>query len=211
MKISIGWSVRLGVWALRLLGPTWRVTRVNDAPWRALSAERRPFVFAFWHGTLLPLVWAHRNQGIVVLVSEHKDGEIIARVIEAMGFATTRGSSTRGGIRALLGLIRALEEGKVGGVTPDGPRGPRHSYAPGVLAGSRKAAAPIVSIGVSVSSAWHLRTWDQFVIPKPFARIRLAYSDPVLAGGLDDQSAEAQSFARLLHETTARAAGQEGS
>jgi lysophospholipid acyltransferase (LPLAT)-like uncharacterized protein len=164
---------------IRLLGSTWRVKVVGDASWRALRAAGTPILLSLWHGDLLPLAWAHRNQGIVVLVSEHRDGEIIAQVLERLGFGTTRGSSTRGGSRALLGMIRVLERNDVAGVTPDGPRGPRHSIQPGVLAAARKAGARIVSLGVSARSAWTLRTWDAFIIPKPFTRVYVTYGDPL--------------------------------
>ncbi|HKS07188.1 MAG TPA: lysophospholipid acyltransferase family protein [Gemmatimonadaceae bacterium] len=200
--MSIAWKVRLGTLVVRLMAWTWRVRRQDDAGWRALRERGAPWIFALWHGDLLPLSWAHRGEGIVVMVSEHRDGAIIAGILDRLGYSTTRGSSTRGGVRALLGLIRALEEGKPGGVTPDGPRGPRHSYQEGILAAAKRANAPIISIGVAVNRAWRLKSWDRFAIPKPFATISLAYSEPMTVSEGDDVA----RFAGALHDAGARAA-----
>ncbi len=84
-------------------------------------------VIVLWHGELLPILWAHRDQGIAVLISTHADGEIIARICESLGCRTVRGSSSRGGVRALLELVRELEQGHEVAITPDGPRGPRRA------------------------------------------------------------------------------------
>ena len=200
--MSIAWKVRLGTLVIRLMGLTWRVRQHNDAVWRSMKQRGAPWIFAVWHGDLLPGTWAHRNQDIVVMVSEHRDGAIIAGIIERLGYATTRGSTTRGGVRALLGLIRAVEEGKTVAITPDGPRGPRHSYQEGALAAARRAGVPIISIGVAVNRAWRFRSWDQFVVPKPFATISLSYSEPLTVSDGDDVG----RFATSLDDTTVRAA-----
>lgn len=187
---------------IRLMGWTWRVRKQNDGPLQDMKRRGATWIFAVWHGDLLPLTWTHRGEGIVVMVSEHRDGAVIAGILERLGYGTTRGSTTRGGVRALLGLIRAVEEGKPGGVTPDGPRGPRHSYQEGILAAARRARAPIVSIGVSVNHAWRLKSWDQFIIPKPFATISLAYSEPMSVAEGDDTA----RFSAALHDAGQRAA-----
>ena len=103
-------------------------------------------IFTLWHGELLPLLWHHRAQDIAVVISEHRDGEIIARIAESLGYATVRGSTSRGGGRALIGLMRALEEGRDGAVTPDGPRGPAHVFAPGAAIAAQRTGAPLVPI-----------------------------------------------------------------
>lgn len=195
----IKWSARLAFVLIRMLGATWRVRQHNDAPWRALRARKAPYVLALWHHDVLSMIWAHRNQQIAVLVSEHGDGEIIARVIEWLGNNTVRGSSTRGGTRALIGIIRALERGASAAITPDGPRGPRHIWQPGVLTAARRANAPIVCVGIAVSRAWRFNSWDRFVLPKPFARITIAYADPAgVQTTSDDFAAEADRFSALM-------------
>src|SRR5687768_786230 len=108
-------------------------TRVERIGWENVAHFRRrgtPVIFVFWHGNLLPLVHYHRHEGIVVLVSEHSDGERIARILARRGFGTVRGSSTRGGIRGLRALVRAARAGRDLALTPDGPRGPRGEFKP---------------------------------------------------------------------------------
>jgi len=207
-----GWRlsliVRLGVLVIRALAVTWRYRITNAEGYRALRAQSRPFIFAFWHGQMLPLLWLHRGQTVSVVVSSHRDGEIIARIAERLGFRTIRGSSSRGAARALLGIVRELEGGGEVAVTPDGPRGPAERFASGALVGAQRANAPIVGIGVAASRAWRLRSWDRFMIPKPFARVSVAYTVPttVTAPSARDAEAEAPRFEALLGEAIAMAA-----
>jgi lysophospholipid acyltransferase (LPLAT)-like uncharacterized protein len=182
----VRWIVRLGGPLIRLLAATWRYEEVNAAPWRALRAARKPFIFALWHGHLLAQTWLRRGEGITVMISEHRDGEIIARLVESWGYRTVRGSTSRGAGRALLGMVRELESGKEFAITPDGPRGPAGSVQGGVLLASARSGAPIVAMRSDVSRAWRLGSWDRFMIPKPFARVRVTYADPWVADGTDD-------------------------
>jgi lysophospholipid acyltransferase (LPLAT)-like uncharacterized protein len=207
-RVSLGHRALISsaVFVFRLLTRTWRITRIDDAPWRGMRAQGRGYLFAFWHGDMLPLLRAHSGNGEMLMISEHRDGELIARVSARFGFRTTRGSTTRGGSRALLGLIRHLEGGGQGAVSPDGPRGPLHTFQPGILAAARRAAVPVIAIGVAIDRAWRLRSWDRMTIPKPFARIYIAYSTPTTvdsaAHTLDDESAR---FAGLMESTRTRA------
>ncbi len=140
--------------------------------------QGKPFIFVFWHGQMLPLIHHHRNEGIVVLVSEHSDGEYITRVIHRHGFGTARGSSTRGGVKGLKGILRAAREGKVLGFTPDGPKGPRHEFKWGALVAAQLTGLPLVTISVGADRAWYLKSWDRFMIPKPFSSLRIRYGAP---------------------------------
>jgi lysophospholipid acyltransferase (LPLAT)-like uncharacterized protein len=176
---KLRWIVRVGVPLVRLLGRTWRVRRSNHTAVNTLRRERVPIMFALWHGDLLPLLYLHRDEGVSVLISEHRDGELIARIAESLGFRTVRGSTSRGAARALAGMVRELEAGHDVAVTPDGPRGPARSFAPGALIAAQKAGAPVIAVGLSSRGAWRLASWDRFVIPKPFARVSVAYSEPV--------------------------------
>lgn len=172
-------AVALGGWLVRLLASTWRYTVRNEEELQRMRAGGAPFIFSIWHGQLLPLIWHHRNQGVSILVSEHKDGELIARFAESIGYGTIRGSSTRGAAGALLGLVRALGEGKEVGITPDGPRGPACSYAPGAAVAASKAGALILPMAAHADRAWRLGSWDRFMIPQPFARLTIAYGAAV--------------------------------
>jgi lysophospholipid acyltransferase (LPLAT)-like uncharacterized protein len=165
------WTVRLGAAALRLLASTWRMRAVND---EALNEARRtgqPVLFALWHGELLPLLWHQRARGVGVVISDQRDGESNAQIDESLGYRTVRGSSSRGASRALLGLVRVMEEGHDGAITPDGPRGPARVFAPGAAIAAQRTGVPIVPIRASASRAWRLKSWDRFLIPKPFARV----------------------------------------
>jgi lysophospholipid acyltransferase (LPLAT)-like uncharacterized protein len=206
-------SVRAGLFAgsgvIRALAATWRYTIIDGHHVDELRRAGTPIVFTLWHGQMLPLLWHHRNQGVFVLVSEHKDGEVIARILQWMGYRLIRGSTSRGAGRALLGLVRTLKEGNDVAVTPDGPRGPRHQFAPGAAVAANRAGAPVVPAAASVDRCWKLKTWDGFVIPKPFARITVAYGEPTRVGGSTPREAgeAATHLQRLMDEACARAAG----
>jgi lysophospholipid acyltransferase (LPLAT)-like uncharacterized protein len=184
---------RLGVLFVRLLGRTWRFQVSHDDAVRQLRANKRPLVFSLWHGEMLPLLYLHRDEGVTVLISEHADGEIIARIAARLGYRTVRGSTSRGATRALLGLVRVLEEGGELAITPDGPRGPSRSFAPGVAIVAHRAGAPVVGVSAVASSGWRLKTWDRFLIPRPFARVRVAYSDALNVEANDTRAAAADS------------------
>jgi lysophospholipid acyltransferase (LPLAT)-like uncharacterized protein len=177
------WLSLVGVWIIRLLGVTWRVRMIDAGPVDRLRHEGQPVALLLWHGQLLPLLYIMRFQSIACLISTHKDGELIAQVAKRLGCALVRGSSSRGGDRALLGLVRALKDGLTIAVTPDGPRGPYRSFAPGALIAAHRAEAPVVAFGVHATRAWYLKSWDQFMIPKPFARVTVVFDTPLLVPG----------------------------
>jgi hypothetical protein len=178
-----------GVWLVRALGWTWRIRVTHDDDLRKLVAANAPMIYSLWHGHLLPLLYHHRDQGVVILISEHGDGEIIARIATKLGYRTVRGSTSRGAARALLGLARVLNDGGRLAVTPDGPRGPAKSFAPGVAIVAHRTRAPVIGAAASATWAWRLKTWDRFLVPLPFARVRVAYSDVVRVEADDTRGA----------------------
>ncbi len=143
-----------------------------------ILARKESLIAVFWHGEILPVTWAHRggSSGMAPVISRHSDGEVIARIVEGLGYRTVRGSTTRGGVRALLETAQHVENGVTVAFTPDGPRGPRHVFAPGALIVAQRTGRPIVGIGVSASRAWRVRSWDRHLVPKPFATVTLRYS-----------------------------------
>ena len=181
--------------AVRMLASSWRIQVVHEERWRALYEARRPHVFLLWHEALLPLLWHHRNQGIAIVVSEARDGQYLSDLAATLGYGAVRGSSTRGGARALLGAVRELQAGRSVAFTPDGPRGPRRELKPGVVAAAQRGGGVIVPIHAEPDRAWRLHSWDCFMIPKPLARVRITYGRPfqVAAGeqGLADGLARA--------------------
>lgn len=205
----LDWRRRLAVVAggllLRLLGWSWRV-RVHGRDWLLARPDDAPrVVILLWHGQLLPLLWAHR-QHTGVLISEHADGEVIARIVASFGFFAVRGSSSRGGARALLEAARQLTGGADIAITPDGPRGPRHSFAPGALMLAHRTGAALVPLVAHADRVWRLGSWDRFEIPKPFARITVLYDAPLTVGegplrALVDQT---EAFGVRMHEAMDR-------
>ena len=207
-------AIAMGPVLLLALYATWRIREINGSGWRRLRGERRAFIFALWHGHMLPLVVRHRSQGVRILISEHRDGEVIARIAGRLGLASIRGSSSRGAARALLAMCEALGDGSVVAVTPDGPRGPARSFASGTVVAAHRSGSPIVAIGVAASRAWHLRSWDAFMIPKPFASVVIAYSDPMFVDATNARAAAEQTglYERALNDAVGvaeRALGQD--
>jgi lysophospholipid acyltransferase (LPLAT)-like uncharacterized protein len=206
------WHLRLAVWlarrVVRGLGATWRITVLNGEGGAALRRAGTPHVIAIWHGELFSCLYQHRDQGIAVLISEHRDGELIAQVAEGIGYApSVRGSSTRGAARALLQLVRTLQEGRVVGITPDRPRGPRRRCAPGAVAAAQRAGVPILPLRAVASSAWRFNSWDRFTIPKPFARVVLSYGTPYVVPAGAEALAAAPAVLEAAMDAAGKAAG----
>ncbi len=191
------------------LARTWRYREEGSEAWRGLLSERRPFVVALWHDILLMPLWRHRDLGVAIVVSEARDGRYLADVATRFGFGAIRGSSTRGGSKALLGARRVLEGGGVVAFTPDGPRGPRRVLKQGVVAAAQQAGVPIVAVHAVPDRAWRFRSWDRFCVPKPFTRVRIGYGAPILvapgesglAAGVAEVVAALDGLARNLGET----------
>ena len=164
--------------AVRMLASSWRIKATHEQRWRDVSRSGRPCVFLLWHETLLPLLWHHRYQGVTLLISEARDGQYLSDLGAALGYKAVRGSSTRGGARALLGAVRQLQAGRSVAFTPDGPRGPRRELKPGVVAAAQRGGGVIVPVHAEADRAWRLHSWDRFMIRKPLARVRITYGRP---------------------------------
>lgn len=176
---KVTWASRLGSAFIHAIAKTWRIRAVNEEAYLSERAAGKAGVLVLWHGEMLPLLYYHRNRGIAVLVSEHGDGEIIARILSDFGFRLVRGSSSRGAARALIAVDRELRAGVDVGITPDGPRGPLHSVAPGALLAAHRAGVRMIPLAARASAFWQLGSWDRFMIPKPFAKVTIAYGDPI--------------------------------
>ncbi len=182
-------GVIAGAAALGALGRSWRLSVEGLERWQGARGER--CIFALWHARLLPLVYSHRGLGVVVLVSRHRDGEWIARVIERMGYGTARGSSTRGGEDGMRQLIAAAAGGRSLSITPDGPRGPALVVKPGLAWLASRTQLPVVPVAAAADRTRVLRSWDGFRVPMPFARVRVDHGAPIrVPGGLEDAELE---------------------
>lgn len=192
----VRWIVRAGVWIIRALAGTWRMETIGGEPLADARRRGQRVIFTLWHGELLPLLWHQRGTDVAIVISDHRDGEIIARIAESLGYATVRGSSSKGGSRALIGLMREISSGRDGAITPDGPRGPARVFAPGAAIAAFRTGALILPIRAQASRSWRLKSWDRFLVPKPFARVRVSFG-PLI--GVEATSARdaAEQSARL--------------
>jgi lysophospholipid acyltransferase (LPLAT)-like uncharacterized protein len=134
-------------------------------------------VFVTWHGRILPLLQLFRGHDIVMLVSQHRDGEYLTRLGAGLGYDAVRGSSTRGGYGAIRELARKVRGGQSLAITPDGPQGPKEKIKPGALQVARMTGAPVIPVMAGGDRAWWVEGWDRFMIPKPFATIRVVVGD----------------------------------
>ncbi|AFI05493.1 lysophospholipid acyltransferase family protein [Helicobacter cetorum] len=141
------------------------------------------FIASFWHGEIGMLAFAYlklKTPNLYVVASQHFDGSIAASLFESFGFKNIRGSSKKGGVRVLIEGLKHLKEGYDVGITPDGPKGPRHSIADGVIALAQKSGVGVSVCRVVCKNAWQLNTWDKFELPKPFSEVRYYMLEPVV-------------------------------
>eukprot|EP01029_Cantina_marsupialis_P008594 TRINITY_DN2030_c0_g1_i1.p1 TRINITY_DN2030_c0_g1~~TRINITY_DN2030_c0_g1_i1.p1 ORF type:complete len:205 (-),score=31.79 TRINITY_DN2030_c0_g1_i1:450-1064(-) len=152
------------------------------------------FVVAFWHGELLMQPYNYKklkpSGKVSAMISEHKDGEAITRTVEYLGIDSIRGSSTRGGAKALIAAIKELKAGDDIAITPDGPRGPRHSIADGIVAISQKTNAKILVFNCKPTKYWQFNSWDKFIVPKPFGTLEFFIQEPLDISTLDNEEAK---------------------
>ena len=181
----------LGYPLINALGHTlrWRVEGLQH--FDAIHASGRQPVMAFWHGRILPATFYFRHRGIVVITSENFDGEWIARIIERFGYGTARGSTSRGGLKAVLQLKREMKEGRTAGFTLDGPRGPARVAQAGAVWLASATGNPVLPFHLEASSHWSLRSWDRTQIPKPFSTVALTVGEPMdVPGEASDETLE---------------------
>ncbi len=183
--------------------------------WRAAIYEadleelkKRPFILAFWHCHLaLPIWWyksfrSNSSRRMTVIISAHGDGRIIAGAMQKLGLEVVTGSSSRGGVRALSGLIRAAAEGSDLTVTPDGPRGPAQQVKRGVVDLAMHTGLPIVPLAFQVTNAWRIKSWDKMIIPKPFAKAWFRIGAPIQVpkhASLGEREEVARELAAVLN------------
>lgn len=170
---------RVGGALLSTLMRTTRLERSGTEHYDAWIGSGRTAIYVLWHGRLLPCSYFHRHQGLATLISQHRDGDYIAGVVERWGFQAVRGSSSRGGAAAMIQMVRLLQRGVPLAITPDGPRGPRQKMKTGPLVAAQRAGVPLIPVTAGADRAWWFGGWDRFLVPHPFARIHLAYGEPL--------------------------------
>jgi lysophospholipid acyltransferase (LPLAT)-like uncharacterized protein len=176
---------------IRALAATyrWRVEGLEH--FDAIVASGRQPIMGFWHGRILPATVYFRNRNIVVITSQNFDGEWIAGIIERFGYGTARGSTSRGGAKALVQLRRDLLAGKPVGFTLDGPRGPARVAQPGALFLAGATGYPILPFHLESSAAWTTKSWDRTQIPKPFSRVAVVVGESFFVPDTEEGTIEA--------------------
>lgn len=193
--------IRFGGWVfyvlIKLIGTTLRIEVDGVDPMTAKGeVDYKPPILCFWHDRIFSSTNHFRDRGIVVMSSISFDAEYTARCIQRLGFGVIKGSSTRGGTRALVEMIRMMKTGTPTAFTIDGPKGPRYQAKPGPALLAKRTGCPIVPFLLETSRFGTLGTWDKLQIPMPFSRAKLFFADPINVGAdADDQ---------MLDETTAR-------
>ncbi|HYK89650.1 MAG TPA: lysophospholipid acyltransferase family protein [Acidobacteriota bacterium] len=200
--MTLTFTERLKIWlfsvlsygVIQAIGSTLRWQEQGWAQHEAIKAAGKTFIGVFWHGRILPSICWWRDRGIVVMTSQHRDGDYIAAVIRRFGFGSARGSSTRGSRGALVEMLHWLRNGHDVAFTIDGPRGPRYIAKPGAAWLSARSGCPILPYNISAERKWVLRSWDRFQIPKPFSRVVIIVGAPmyVKPGATEEELEAAQ-------------------
>lgn len=207
-RFARGAAARLAALTGRALRATLDARAVHHDPTADPVHPRRtdPCVYLCWHEYLLLPVLEYGAQKVVALTSEHKDGQLLSRAMRALGWDTVDGSSSRGGATALLKLLRADQRHI--SITPDGPRGPRRTVAPGAVWLASKLQRPVVCVGYGYRAPWRAKSWDRFAVPRPFSRVRAVFGPAVQVPpdlSRDELEAYRGWFERLLQQLTSDA------
>ncbi len=200
---------------IRLVWLTSRFEVIGAEEAQARWQAGEPFILSFWHGRLLmmPYSW-DRSKDIGMLISNHRDGELIANTIGHFGLGTIRGSSakegrqSKGGTEALREMLKMLKKGDYVGITPDGPRGPRMRASDGIVAVARMSGVPIIPATYATKSRIRLGTWDRFLVPLPFTKGVIMWGDPIAIPkdkGADAAEAARQTIEQAMNELADRA------
>ena len=190
MLWCISW---LGYLLISLIGRTLRFEWSSEPGSGVENGDPPPVVIgSFWHRAVIPATYYFRDRGMAVITSRSFDGEYIARIIELFGFSAVRGSSSRGGSGALLGMNRVLANGHIAAFTIDGPRGPCYVAKPGPVLLAKMSGVPILCFYLAVERPWLLRSWDRMMVPRPFSKVHVRWTKliqvPAEAGERRDEA-----------------------
>ncbi|HKJ83398.1 MAG TPA: lysophospholipid acyltransferase family protein [Mariprofundaceae bacterium] len=198
-------KTRLAAWLVPRLICLVYYTLSATVRWKTIGRSFSPedkqrYIYAFWHARMLmmPRPFRKRWHGYM-LISEHRDGAFIADAMHRLGIPTVRGSTTRGGARAMLRMIRAVKrEHRHLGITPDGPKGPREEVQKGTVQLAMKTGLAMVPLCYATSRQWRARSWDRFYIPKPFTRGVFVFGDPVKIEAGEQMDVALQRFQQAM-------------
>jgi lysophospholipid acyltransferase (LPLAT)-like uncharacterized protein len=192
---------------VRLFCGTLRLTIDREDECERLIREHNGAIFVTWHGrTMIPIHhWYRTRRPYHVLVSLSRDGDFLSELFRVFGMKVIRGSTGRRGVMATRAALAALDSGSVLGFTPDGPRGPSGVAQPGAVYFAQRSGRPIIPAGISAYPRWFTRSWDRFLIPRPFARARWVYGDPIFVGPNDDLEEACRRVTEAIRDLELRA------
>jgi lysophospholipid acyltransferase (LPLAT)-like uncharacterized protein len=188
-----------GTWLIALYSRTFRFTVIGEEQVAPFFKKGTNVIYAFWHGRMFPLIYWHRAHNARVLISQHRDGELISRVVERLGYSTVRGSSTSGGGQAMLALKESLDQHCNYGFTPDGPRGPKEKVKPGVIFFAQQSGLPIIPVTAGAKRKKVFASWDNFKLPHLFSPVVIMYGEPILVPKEINEQ-EQERFCALLED-----------
>ena len=204
----------VGAFYIHLVFFTSNVNLKNRRNIDSVLNKKKSFIYSFWHDQLLmcPLTWDSKSE-IKVLISKHRDGDIISKVISILGFGSIRGSTNqpkknknKGSLKALRQIIKSLNNDISIGISPDGPKGPRHKVSDGIIQIARLSKKEIIPVGIGFKKKWILNTWDRFIIPKIFNEICFVWGKPIKISKLSRQSLKSKKdLEKLMNNLTAEA------
>lgn len=169
----------IGTKIFYLLAKSYKVEIKGRENEERLLKTHKSILYAFWHQRFFYLIYYFKNSNGRVLISYSKDGEMVAKAVEAFGMIPVRGSSSRGRIGSTREIMEVLEKGHVVGIATDGPRGPIYNVKPGIIQIAKSSGMPILPITVGTERKWSFNSWDRFIVPKPFSRIYMKYGEPM--------------------------------
>ncbi len=202
---------------MRVIGPTLRLEAVSYEQTVGENRGGTGMIFAMWHGTHFPVLWAYRKLGIYCMTSHSPDGEILTRIMQSLGYCCVRGSSTRGGKRGLIELARLVRSGRHAAIAVDGPKGPRYTVKPGVMTLAKLTGAPILPVAGGLARYKQFRSWDRYRLAWPFSCASVLTGELVYVESSDgDEVVEAkrqtlEKSLRSLQETADRRTGNSSS
>ena len=191
-KFLLWLASHLSVLFVTILGKSLRYNLRTPMP-------SKPVIYAYWHRNIIPLMYLHRTQKCVLLISSSKDGDLISKPAELMGYKTARGSSRRGGSSASRELIKQSKENFLA-ITPDGPKGPSQQIKDGIIYLSYLAKIPIVPVAIDVQWEKVFNSWDKFRLPSLFSKVNVTYGDPIIVLSKTEISEKQQELQRAMDE-----------
>ena len=199
-KLLLATAPRLGYAYIRLVRATMRASFRGREILEERSRRGERYILAFWHSRLVMMPYVYPGRKITVLISRHRDAEIIGRVLGRFGFDLSRGSSSGGGAPALRDILRKVADGYDVAFTPDGPRGPRRRAKGGVVAAARLTGLPVIPVAYSAAPAARVDSWDRTLVPRPFCRGVYVCGEPIECLRRSDPDSDEESRQRIESE-----------